>query len=84
LRMYDTGFCILRPENSSAPQQPTLTRLDLRNGAIAEENPDAFFRLSGAIVRQYSDGLYNIKNVTKIVEVKLYKTFTHLAVEYLK
>jgi hypothetical protein len=77
LRMYDTGFCVSRPDNTSTP---TLIRLDLENERNPEEDPNAFSRLSQAITKQYDDGLFNIKKLTKIVEIKLYKTFTHLSV----
>jgi hypothetical protein len=85
LRLFDTGLCLLRPSDGiySSAAFMKLDHFDNEDVDLSDEDAGDFANLPDALERQYSDGLYNVHNYTKIVDIKLYKTFTHLSVSYL-
>ena len=76
LRMFNKRLCIFRPLMNISVD-PYL----MLDHSKSIENKDRFKLLSTSLVNQNNDGLSNINNLTKIVSVTLYQTFTHLKIE---
>ena len=79
LRMFTTDLCIMRPVINT----PTAPFIMLYHEP-SKANTKRFQQLSTALVTKYTDGLSNIENLTDLVEVKKYSTFTHLVVDVIK
>jgi hypothetical protein len=46
-------------------------------------NGKRFSKLSGALENQFTDGLSNIQNKTRITRIDFYPSFTHLSIDIL-
>jgi hypothetical protein len=79
--MFNTGLCVMRPRfaNLIANEAPFIM---LKHSSTAR-NTKRFNQLSTALINQYTDGLENVKNKTKILDVVYYAAFTHLVVDFL-
>ncbi len=67
----------MRPSASNYTQAPFMM---LKHGK-SKSNGDRFGILSNALTRQSTDGYSNIEKITKVLDVKLFKTFTYLTIE---
>lgn len=79
IRMFSTNLCIMRPSVTSYSKAP-FTMLPHES---SRANGDRFSVLSHALERQAQDGLSNILSLSKVVNVKMFKSFTYLAIQVL-
>lgn len=78
IRMFSSSLCIMRPGVSNG-EAPFL----MLPHASSSANTNRFNVLSTALVRKNQDGLSNIIRLSKIVYVKMFKSFTYLGVQVL-
>jgi hypothetical protein len=69
----------MRPSSSNYTH--TLAPFQMLTHSKSKSNGDRFGKLSNALTRQATDGYSNINKLTKIIDVKLFKTFTYLSVQ---
>jgi hypothetical protein len=79
LRMFNLQLCIMRPQQSE--KNSNAAAFTMLAHPPSTENKRRLSILSQAIERQPSDGLSNIKSLTKITHVTYMKLFTHLLVD---
>jgi hypothetical protein len=76
LRLFQSGLCIMRPVLLNDALSPFL----MLSHASSKQNKQRFDQLINTFIEKDLDGLNNIENLTRIDQVELYSTFTHLLV----
>ncbi len=76
LRLFQSGLCIMRPVLLNDALSPFL----MLSHARSRQNKQRFDQLINTFIEKDLDGLNNIENLTRIDQVELYSTFTHLLV----
>lgn len=76
LRLFQSGLCIMRP----VLLNDALSSFLMLSHASSRQNKQRFDQLINTFIEKDLDGLNNIENLTRIDQVELYSTFTHLLV----
>lgn len=78
LRMFNSKLCIMRPTQpkNGSSQAPFLMLKHVKSNS----NTARYTMLSGALNRQFQEGLNDIDKIARVDKVTHFRSFTHLSI----